>query len=241
MLFRSKKSEMFQQLSDDFTSSTLLIDEIREKLINNKKIIGTLQDAVNSLQAERQLFKRAANKAEMQISSVIDTQDQCKIAAQKYRNWLNTIQTPLKTIYFSIYNSAPPTGKFTLIQMSDMIEKIPKIIKKIKEDKEKENEISKLKIKEYNALKEKIENEMHHGSEQFEGKVKEMKNDLLYSQKEILKLKSENAKLESAIKKRNSDHNKLYEKGIVANYSSISRFISCRERIIIIEARKCKK
>ncbi len=64
------KAELFQQLTDDFSAFALLIDEVTDRLVGNKKLIESLQSAVNTLQGERQIIYSKSKRQSVAVISL---------------------------------------------------------------------------------------------------------------------------------------------------------------------------
>ena len=193
----SKKSE---EVEDEFT----LVNRIKEKLIANKYTIKSLQDAINTLQAERQQL-------------IKPTDVQSRITGLKYRDWFNSIQEPMSILFSIVNDTTLPTIKLTLNQITDTIQRASELIRQLQERENKDLEITKARIEEYNVRKAEMEKSMSIESIQLENKLKQVKKNLEEAFEEIRRLKDENERLELLLRRRHEDHNKLYEKGKYVN------------------------
>lgn len=155
------KSELFQNLNDDFSASLLLIDEVKDRLITNKKMIETLQSAVNALQGERQLMQKAKKSdfsymslpyyspynPDLQMSEsakrmpLYDASNtKLNDTVKKYQNWFNSTQDLFKeivkfsdgAIQVDIYTENK--SKLSLAEMKEILQKVPEILMKLKTD-----------------------------------------------------------------------------------------------------------
>eukprot|EP01022_Parablepharisma_sp_SALTPOND_P018766 TRINITY_DN310_c3_g1_i1.p1 TRINITY_DN310_c3_g1~~TRINITY_DN310_c3_g1_i1.p1 ORF type:complete len:1110 (-),score=223.39 TRINITY_DN310_c3_g1_i1:1411-4740(-) len=235
------KSQLFQQLSDDFSASTLLIDEVKDRLLNNKKMIESLQVAINTLQGERQLVYQSKKpeisyatspvyftptnlEVPLEATNRKPKQDimisQLKANVQKYQTWFNTVQEPLRAIAFALdgtFMVEESKGKFTLSQMREIIQRVPETIARLKDEKFTEVEAIRTTLQEeYQAQKVATEKGTALHLADLDKKAKSLQTELLETQKEVKNLTKEKARLETLLQRQREDTGKIYEKGSVS-------------------------
>jgi len=221
--FMFNKNEQFHQIPDDFSSILMLIEEIREKLFNNKKLIESLREAVNILQGERQLLNQSSTTLDDSFTLeqyTISTPNKHKATIQKYITWFDSIQIPLKEIVSAAsgeIRSSEIEGRYTLSQMREIICKVPEAITQLKRERAKDikafnTDLNCLRF-EYETQKRAMKKELEESFNENISTLNSFQEELIRAKEQVKKLHSEKMKLEEQLKKSKEDINNLYEKG----------------------------
>lgn len=205
-------------LGDDFYTANSIIEEIKDQLISNKRQIESLQNAVNTLQSERQLFVK--NNTPIKSISPMSTKKQespenesakkiLKNSLQKFENWFDSIQNYISIISKNLQNLSNSDKKNTKIydpsEIKIILEKASILIPKLRlEILQKDTEISDLKKK----IKYTAENS--YSEQKYEAMVKKL-SDL---EKQHEKAKKDQERLENLLQKQKLESQNISQKGI---------------------------
>jgi len=175
-----------------------IIEEIKNKLINDKRIIESLQSAINTLQKERQSLKLD--------TLLVQQEEKYKAITQRYVNWLDNIQNPLKHICSLINNKTYTGHKLSLNQIHEIIESTSNILV--------ENMNNLKEITKENAELKEVEQKLKEEIKQLNNKIKKVEDELFEAKRDKREIETEKSKLENTFQRRHDDNNKVYEKGI---------------------------
>lgn len=228
-IFSSSKGNKLQQMPDNFASMPSFIDEIRERLINDKRSIESLREAVNTLQGKRQLLCQPGNVTdnsfgfgERELASA-GGQEKHKATIQKHISWFDSIQAPLKEIVSAAngeVSSSEMGGKYTLAQMREIIRKVPEAIAQLKRARASEAKSFSANIRslrlEYEAQKRAREREIQQSLSESISAFNSLQEELIKAKEVIKKLQGERQRLEEQLRRSREAHDLVYEKGIPA-------------------------